>query len=489
METPTVLIDGTEYLPADRVPTSHDYVCAITTHNRPSVFAETFKHFKNILPSDVPLIVVADNTQTRDSVKKLCPNVVLSKPGVYNAKNECLRQCMDTGKTHIFLCDDDIYPVDPQWADYYINRPEKHYAHSFDLYETYRDANLVATIRSGGTMLYFTRDIIQNVGGFKNDFGTWGHEHVNLSDRIHNLGYTTFRYQDVPEAVDGKLFHELDRKEYTPKNFHSSKTPQQAQVDKAKYPLWESLQYTDTDYVEYRSDPLKYVFTVYLDGLPDPQRQGQIMQAAPDLLKPLVESVRTHGYTPIVITNMGNDVNRAETLHIDPPSKTLLPFDHMRWNLLLNALDVLSSKLHGLQHVEAWCVDATDVTMLHTPRPETDSLYIGCEQDSISCKWMQQQLGKVKNLHNTQYADMPPRWTLLNPGVVGGDALRLRTFAQRMHDYAEQIADRIPLQGITDMVTCQLAARDCHAQYGAFVTAGFKNACGTESAWWAHKSN
>src|SRR5690606_41238265 len=61
----------------------------------------------------------------------------------------------------------------------------------------YQDEHHVAYHATRGCMLYVTREVVQDVGGLDPEFGQWGWEHVSWSDRIHNRGWTTWRYADA----------------------------------------------------------------------------------------------------------------------------------------------------------------------------------------------------------------------------------------------------------------------------------------------------
>lgn len=475
-----VIIDGVKYTPDTQKRST--YGVAVSTHNRPEVLKETLPKLCQRTPEDIPIIVVADNKQTWMDAKTICPDrvkLLKSDPGVYNSKNKALEYfCITHPVEHIFLLDDDIYPLQDGWAELYIDAPEDHYAHSFALLETYRDNDIVATTRAGGTLLYYTRDCISKVGGMSGEFGTWGCEHVNMSDRIHNLGLTSFRYQDIADAYDGSIFYELDRKENTRRNFRSSKSPQQAENNKRMYSKYEELRPTDTRFIEYRHTvPLKYVVTVYCSGS---NPQGGEFELTADKLEPLIDSL-PDDYQLIVVSDMNFEDNRFELLQVEPSD---IPMDYQRWHLLRYALDHISQRINGLRGVEAWHVDATDVVMLHHPHPEPGTLYIGDEPTTVGCKWMMNQLDKLPNREEYEPLHNEP---LLNGGIVGGDAETLRLFTNRMSDEMDKITYWSNANIIRDMLPLQLAARSMNYKHGPLVNSVFKGTEGRETAWWAHK--
>lgn len=119
--------------------------------------------------------------------------------GVAANKNTGLELLMNVGAGHLFLCDDDTWPL-------YSAALDKHtqawgLEHSMVCWGQSRLAMRVDTdgVRHGGyaawtwprgVLLYATRGVVETVGGMDERFGPGGHEHVEWSQRIHNAGLT-----------------------------------------------------------------------------------------------------------------------------------------------------------------------------------------------------------------------------------------------------------------------------------------------------------
>jgi hypothetical protein len=107
----------------------------------------------------------------------------------------------------------------------------------------FEDAGIVGHQRPKGCMLYVERRVVDAVGGMDPCFGTWGFEHESWSDRIHNAGYTTCRYQDVSGSRG--LFFASDEK-----GGIESSVPEHVRIN-AKPQLAEEKRHSD-EYIPYR---------------------------------------------------------------------------------------------------------------------------------------------------------------------------------------------------------------------------------------------
>lgn len=121
--------------------------------------------------------------------------------GVAASKNTGLELLMDTHNVeHLFLSDDDCWPLLPQALDKHTNMTYKGTAipHSMVNWGAHRllstDAHHAHWTWPRGVMLYLHRDVVYRVGGFVEEFGSGGHEHVEYSNRINNAGFTPSPY-------------------------------------------------------------------------------------------------------------------------------------------------------------------------------------------------------------------------------------------------------------------------------------------------------
>ena len=134
--------------------------------------------------------------------------------GVAATKNRLLAQLDDCD--HIFLFDDDTYPIAPGWWKPYVESKEPHLVYQFklpgkpksDMRELYRDEDIVAYSHTRGAMLYIERRVLDVVGGMDTRYNN-GYEHPDWTNRIHNAGLTTLRAMDVPGS--DKLLYCLDQ--------------------------------------------------------------------------------------------------------------------------------------------------------------------------------------------------------------------------------------------------------------------------------------
>lgn len=506
----SVIIDGVPYAPKSQAG-GPLFGVAVSTHKRRQTLAQTLPKVLDSLPPETPVVVTCDDPGTyRDAVEDWAGRVdaiLQCEPGVYASKNAGLEWLITRRPSveHLFLLDDDVHPaegVDP-WTPY-VEAPEPHYAHSWGLLVIHRDRHVVATTRSGGTVLYMTRRLVEQVGGMSSEFGTWGHEHWNWSDRAHNMGLTANRYQDLPAAYDGDLWVEYDRPEHRPPKFKGVKTPAQVAENKAKWPEWERRRATDCRFVEYRArTPLKHVVTCYYRAN-DPQTGKPFPGFGRDQLRALTASVAGAEYRLHVLSNAVDALTHPAKGGGKPLPGNVefhavdltdgMPTDWQRWFHLRALLADLRRELGGLRGVEAWHVDATDVTMVNPPEPVAGRLYCGWEPTTVACKWVGQQVKAMPDALAARFQGLEDQ-TLLNPGVLGGDAEQLAAFVNVMCSELVEAAYWGKPAQIRDNIVFQLAAARWEWDgnppliTGPRVATVFKSEgrLGGESAWWRHK--
>ncbi len=120
-----------------------------------------------------------------------------TRQGVATNKNTGLELLMDaTEAEHLFLSDDDTWPVLPQALGKHIDLSDKGAPHSMVCWGKSRllpenvGKGLAAWKWPRGVLLYAHRTVVEAVGGMDERFGPGGHEHVEWSNRIHNHGFT-----------------------------------------------------------------------------------------------------------------------------------------------------------------------------------------------------------------------------------------------------------------------------------------------------------
>ncbi|MEX6525073.1 glycosyltransferase family 2 protein, partial [Salmonella enterica subsp. enterica serovar Senftenberg] len=298
-----VSINGVSYVPAGV--TASRIGIAITTHNRADVLKRALeKHMKHI-PAGALVVVIDDGSKpvavVPDGVQLLRHETSL---GIVASKNASLTALMDAGCEHLFLWDDDAWPIADNWHLPYIESPEPHLAYQFldlagrnklnDLSVLYRDDKHIAYTGQRGVMLYYHRSAIESVGGFDPVYGRGMYEHSDLALRIHNAGITTWTYADVVGSE--KLIYSLDEHEAVERSVPMP--DRQALVERNVKIHNERRDTGFTGYVEYRQQR-DVVITTLLTSQPDPQR-GTKMAASPDMLAKWASSLRNCGRIALV---------------------------------------------------------------------------------------------------------------------------------------------------------------------------------------------
>lgn len=480
-----VFIHDEEYIPKRLAAGSGRRIgIAITTHNRPDLIQKALENHLKYSPNSAVIAVVDDgSSQSVTAPEGVTLHRHQTPKGISHAKNKCLEILMDADCEEIFLFDDDCWPKVENWHLPYIESPEPHLAHSWNLVALWRDEQHTAFHACGGTVLYYHRSVIEKLGGMRHCFGKYGCEHVNLSDRIHNAGLTTWRYADITSAEE--LFYECDRYE---RNTHKGVSDKAALEHNRTEgtALWRSMR-EDKDFAPYREQN-DYVVTTLLTGVRDPQRNVN-MKANTDLLKDLATSVKVGKLVvlhdqlenPQLKTGAGEDVIFVKVTHCINPYFS-------RWQVIYNWLR--SAKDVRM----VWAVDGTDVKQLRDPfNLEKGQLYIGQEQATLSSKWITQNAPDTKL---QKFFNENLELTLLNPGTIGGDKETLQEFCHAMakewyDDHIEELQNwerrRI---GPFDMGMVQFIARTKFADrlvYGPSVNTQFKGNKADEFARWQHK--
>lgn len=369
----------------------------ITTHNRPEVFKQTYKQIKKLLPKNALLVVVDDASKTPvDEAVYRFEN----QAGIAKGKNKCLELLYEAGCEHYFLFDDDTYPITENWWEPYVASPEPHLMYIFPYHGgppiLSNDGIHTVWAHPCGCMLYLNKKVLETVGGMDLAYGIWGHEHVDLSNRIHNAGLTTWRFSDVSNS--GELIYCGDQKGM-PRTVPKATRDQHLKRNLSYY----ESQINSKEYKEFRQQE-NYVLASWLHG-PDRQRNQQVSPVSSfDATKALRQSIT--GAELVVFSDDG-------TGNENPPRSPELDVYKARW---VNAYNWL------IQHPEArwvFLVDANDVVMQHEPWDELEEgiLYSGYEALVLENEWM------VKNHPSTRLQEFFKEYhqhTLLNCGVVGG---------------------------------------------------------------------
>lgn len=469
-----VIINGVQYYQ------KYNIGIAITTRNRHKLLEDCLNAHQKFSPKNAKFLVVDDGSEQPVIVPDWVELFRFEKSqGIATAKNKCLELLEEC--EHIFLFDDDCYPKVENWHLPYIENPEPHLAHSWNLVKIYEDDMHTVRNLCGGTLLYYENKVIKDTGGMRTMFGRYGGEHVNLSDRIYNRGWTSWRYADVKDSE--KLFYELDRYDKSHKSAADKEDFDHNQ--KVGMQLQRSM-IDDNEYVEFRQQE-SIVITTLLTKVPDPQR-GICIQANLNMLDALAKSIKfghlvvLHDCFSEPEMKTGNNVD-VEFIKVE---NKISPY-FGRWLLIYQLLRKQNNRIDFV-----WAVDATDVEQLRDPFDlEKDTLYMGQEQSTLNNEWL------IKN-HNDQeiqeFIKQNKDKTLLNPGTLGGDVKTVKHFAHLMCQYwfdghAKHLEKWKSICGIGEMGAAQIIAYTKFDKlfYGASVNTLFKGEKKDSFARWKHK--
>jgi glycosyltransferase involved in cell wall biosynthesis len=207
---------------------------AITTLNRRQLFDQTMRAYRRHTPPDIPILVVDDGSE------QPAPGAQHRNPtpqGIAAAKNASIALLMDAGVEHLFLSDDDVHPNAPDWWRPYTESRHPHLLHQpntmqmcpicrtqrWHIYNTiegrfdcthcvadvaplYQDHEVFAPKWAAGVVYYLHRDVVERVGGLREQFGRWSAETWEYSYRIHNALGTTYPFL----ALRDSRFHAVD---------------------------------------------------------------------------------------------------------------------------------------------------------------------------------------------------------------------------------------------------------------------------------------
>lgn len=453
----------------------------ITTHNRYEVFSHTLKKIREFSPGfKIEVVDDASKVPVPEATFRFDTNV-----GIAVAKNKCFELLEDCD--HIFLFDDDTYPLVDGWHLPYVNSVEPHLMYIFadfhgprklnDTSLLYKDSSIKAYSHPRGCMCYFKKVCLEKVGGMDPVFGRWGWEHPDLSNRIFNAGLTSFRYMDV--NTDTQLIYSGDEHEVVKSTVLGNDRAQQI---RRNAPLYEARK-DSTEYVPYKRKQ-DILLTSYFTGVPDPQR-GAKWSFSTDTIAPLLKSLK--GANLVVLNDFGkNEVEgtvtyRSVETHINPYFQ--------RW---VSYRQYLIANQGSLGKV--FCLDATDVELLRDPfkHMQKGILYTGDEVDTVGCEWLRKH---HQNPELVKFIDANAGKQLLNAGLLGGDVDTVIEFAKYMIDFyasaeSQAFYEKKPGAGMTDMGAFNYVAYTKFGdrlKHGLEVNTPFKANQVNGLSWFKHK--
>lgn len=484
-----VIIDGVPYEPANNQAFSRIGI-AISTHQRPEVLFRALSQHMKHLPAGALVVVVDDGSVPAAIAPEGIRLIRHEKSqGIVASKNASLEALMDAGCEHLFLWDDDAWPIADGWHLPYIASPEPHLAYQFldlagprklqDLAMLYSDDDHVAYTGQRGVMLYYHRSAIERVGGFDPVYGRGMYEHSDLALRIHNAGLTTWAYADV--AGSASLIHSLDEHEAVERSV--SKPDRLALVERNVKIHNDRRDSGYTGYVEYRPQR-NAVITTLLTSQPDPQR-GTKMHASPDHLGKWAASVKG-----------GKAIALADELTVAPANASLVLSPEVNMNVYFRRwLHIWWYLRDHPEYRFVWCTDGTDVEMLREPWGEMElgKIYVGSEPKTYSDAWAKQ---KHPERIYQDFLDRHRNDVMLNAGLLGGQREDVMAFAHaiirlfyRIESYRFWKREKAAA-AIGDMIAFGIVAKSFGDRIvtGPLVHTVFRTVgTGKEYAWWQHK--
>lgn len=127
--------------------------------------------------------------------------------GIAYGKNMCLNKLKDCD--HIFLFDDDCFPIKEGWIDYFINSGYNHSCYMTGKYQPLHYADKHTTyLGASGVFMYITKKTLETVGYFNPEYGRYGFEHAGYSHRVFQAGLIPSRFICLNDTKD--YIHSLD---------------------------------------------------------------------------------------------------------------------------------------------------------------------------------------------------------------------------------------------------------------------------------------
>lgn len=385
----------------------------ITTRNRREVAEKSINEIRKFAPKDSKIVVIDDAS---DIPYPKADFRFQYQAGIAKAKNKCLELLDDCD--HIFVFDDDCYPVRNGWAEAYISTGLNHASFNFiwrgDGYKpiNYLPNNVVSWSNPRGCLLYFTKKALEVAGGMDEGFSIWGWEHPDYSRRCWLLGINPCPFPDLKGSE--QYFYSYD--------MHSaikSTVLNRGALIKFNLEKYNRLS-SARRFVPYKKNSIMLqptLMTCYFNGSKDPQRNEYWSQHSKGLSELILSCQRTA--TPLIVFHDCLDEARDSKYFTyirvaKNPKRSPLSY---RWLIYKDYLE----KNH---HSRFFCVDATDVRILHNPLRYMDEskVYVG---DEIGNTWKNTWVERHNEPHikikdYRQVKEKNLNKVLLNAGIIGG---------------------------------------------------------------------
>lgn len=184
----------------------NNFAVAISNRGRKDVLKNTLEQWEKHYPN-LEIIVVHDDSD--------------SPRGIAKTKNICIDRLLETDCEHLFIADDDIYPITSNGLEMYAKSPYKHMSFSFEKDYTgnrYSSDVFIKSVVNGhnifnspnGCLLYCHRSVLESGIRYDENYGVWGKEHMDFSVQVRKSGLTPYYFIDVKDS--DKHFYSHDQK-------------------------------------------------------------------------------------------------------------------------------------------------------------------------------------------------------------------------------------------------------------------------------------
>jgi len=170
----------------------------VITYNRPKHLELWLKQYALYKSDSMSLYIADDNKDRR---------------GIAYRTNEVINHFKDCD--HIFIFNDDCFPIKKGWENIYIDTGLNHllyFRESSDIEKIKSEDSVDYFTNCGGCLVYITKDVIEKVGYLNKDYSFYGYEHAGYSLRIHKAGLIPHPYL-VP-TMAGDYIYSLDYDNY-----------------------------------------------------------------------------------------------------------------------------------------------------------------------------------------------------------------------------------------------------------------------------------
>jgi hypothetical protein len=346
--------------------------------------------------------------------------------GIARSKNKCIAYLMEQECTHLFLFDDDCYPIKKDWHKLFTDNPAPHATATFDkLSNGISNGNIRNGITGNyeyfhnpcGIVMYYTRECIEQIGGMDTRYSKYGHEHVGHSWRIFNAGLTPYPFISPIGIMES--IYSLDQHSTT----SSTITPLERSIscEEGRPIIREEKE--SKDWKPYQRESV--VMGAYLNSKIDDQRKHQ-WKAIPEVIATWRDSARNAGFEPILFTDCFKPGQATHRQVYTRPQRLENIYNHR----FAAFRDYLTKHKEYFDFV--LLTDTTDVEIFAYPEMEADTIYIGSEPWT---DWIYTQPMPAK---------MHRQPLLLNCGIIGGHISIILPFLNDMCDFMkgqQKIAD------------------------------------------------